>query len=196
MRVKFAVVPLPLTAAEKFGEAIYFLNQMVESVNNVRRFPYHLSAFLSALRSTTFYLQAQFSGDEEFTTWYARIQDELKADAALRRLNELRVEAVHKNPVNLVATSGPTLHENPIVTDHLEFMSTTDQDGKIVWRYKVGKDGQDRDAEPNTDWEFEADGRSVLDFCQECLSKIDRVLAEWYALQKPDEKDGQEGSSA
>ncbi len=188
MRIKFAVVPLPLTAAEKFGEAVYFFNQMVASVNNVRQFPYHLSAFLSALRSTTFYLQAQFAGDGEFAEWYAKTQEELRADIALKRLNELRVEAVHKSLVNLVVNSGPTRHQNPIVTDHLEFMSTSDKDGGIVWRYKVGKDGIERDAEPITDWEFESDGRSVLEFCGECLSKIDRVLAEWQAHQKTSEK--------
>lgn len=168
---------------------------MVAPVNNVRQFPYHLSAFLSALRSTTFYLQAQFSGDGEFATWYAKMQEEMKADAALKRLNQLRVEAVDKSPVNLVVNSGPRLHENPIVTNHLEFMNTTDKDGGIVWRYKVGQDGNERDAEPITDWEFEADGRSVLDFCNECLSKIDRLLAKWHAFQKPGETDGQQETS-
>lgn len=184
MRIKFAVVPLRLTAAEKFGEAVYFYNQMVTSVNNVKQFPYNLSAFISALRSTTFYLQTQFSDDQRFTKWYGAIQDGLKADESLKRLNELRVEAIHKNPVNLVVNSGPTLHESPIITNYLEFLHSTDQEGRILWSYKVGRDGEERNAEPITDWEFEADGKPVLLFCRECLSKIERVLTEWNAIQQ------------
>jgi hypothetical protein len=72
MRIQFTVVPLPMTAAEKFNEAAYFFNQMVVTVNNTRTFPFNLSAFLSALRSTTFYLQVQYRHDERFVHWYAK----------------------------------------------------------------------------------------------------------------------------
>lgn len=194
MRMKFAVVPLPLTAAEKFREAVYYFNQMVHSVNNVRTFPYHLSAFLSALRSTTFYLQKQFPSDGHFADWYAKTQGILRADPGLKRLNELRVEAIHRNPVNLVVNSGPTFHENPIVTDHFEFTHTTDEDGRIVWAYKVGKDGEFRDAEPITDWEFESDGQAVIALCHHGLSEIGRILTEWQSLRTPSGKGNQEGS--
>jgi hypothetical protein len=36
--MQFMMVPLPMTAAEKFQEAAYFYNQMIAPVNNTRKF--------------------------------------------------------------------------------------------------------------------------------------------------------------
>ncbi|MEP6540326.1 MAG: hypothetical protein ABJF23_33680 [Bryobacteraceae bacterium] len=188
MKVKIAVVPLSLTAAEKFGEAVYFYNRMVESVNSVREFPYHLSAFLSALGSTIFYLQTHCSASGQFATWYAKVQDELMADATLIRLNNLRAEAVYSNPVNLVVNSGPKMQGNLTASDGSEFNSTIDHDGRIVWRFNNG--GHHADDDSMTDWKFEADGESVLGFCRDCLSKIDHVLGDWHDVQKQSETTG------
>ena len=90
MRIRFTMVPLPMTAAEKFNEAVYFYNQMIATVNNTRTFPFNLSACLSALRSTTFYLQVQYGHDERFAEWYGRAQETMKKDPLLKLLNELR----------------------------------------------------------------------------------------------------------
>ena len=87
---------------------------MVATVNNTRTFPFNLSAFLSALRSTTFYLQVQYGRDKRFADWYAGAQEIMKKDPILKLLNDFRVETIHQKPVNLVVTSGPKFHENPI----------------------------------------------------------------------------------
>lgn len=58
MLIQAQMVPLPVTAGEKFREAVYFFESMNEIPTNVRLFPFHFSAFLSALRSVTFYLRA------------------------------------------------------------------------------------------------------------------------------------------
>ena len=134
MRIRFTMVPLPMTAAEKFNEAIYFYNQMIATVNNTRTFPFNLSAFLSALRSTTFYLQVQYGHDERFAEWYGRAQETMKKDPLLKLLNELRRKAIHQKPVNLVVNSGPAFHEDPItVTEVFEATSGTDREGNIFW---------------------------------------------------------------
>src|ERR1700687_636573 len=112
MMVRFVVVPLPVTAGEKFNEAAFFFDQMLLARNNVRTFPFYFSAFLSAFRNTTFYLQTQYSGTAGFDEWYPATQEKMKSDELLKRLNSLRVETVHQNPVNLVVRSGPRLHEN------------------------------------------------------------------------------------
>jgi hypothetical protein len=39
--MQFTMVPLPMTAAEKFQEAAYFYNQMIATVNNTRTFPFN-----------------------------------------------------------------------------------------------------------------------------------------------------------
>ena len=57
------LVRLPVTARQKFDEAVYFYNQMVALGTNIVVFPYYLSAFLSALRSVTWYLQKQYTNN-------------------------------------------------------------------------------------------------------------------------------------
>ena len=51
------IARVPVTAPQKFDEAAYFYNRMFAYRTNVLIFPYYLSAFLSALRSVTMYLQ-------------------------------------------------------------------------------------------------------------------------------------------
>jgi hypothetical protein len=182
MQMHFTMVPMPMTAAEKFNEAVYFFNQMVVTVNNTRTFPFNLSAFLSALRSTTFYLQVQYGHDPKFADWYSRAQESMKSDPVLKLLKELRTEVVHQRPVNLLVKSGPQFHENPIVTDHLEIMHSSDSAGNIVWRYRVGRDGEERSAEPITDWDFDTYGGSVLTACRQGLAHIEGLLREWQEL--------------
>jgi len=176
------MVPLPMTAAEKFNEAAYFFNQMIATVNNTRIFPFNLSAFLSALRSTTFYLQVQYGHEQRFADWYGRAQEKMKNDPVLKMLTELRRQAVHLKPVNLLVNSGPRFHQNPIETDHLELMHTTDDEGNIIWRYKVDRDGQERQADPITDWVFEHNEQPVLVACRHGLEQLDSLLKEWNAL--------------
>jgi hypothetical protein len=183
MQMHFTVVPLPMTAAEKFNEAIYFFDQMVATVNNTRTFPFNLSAFLSALRSTTFYLQVQYGHDPTFAEWYSRAQKSMKSDPVLKLLKDLRTEVIHQRPVNLLVKSGPKFHENPIVvTDYIDIKYTSDADGNIVWRYRVGRDGEERPAEPITDWDLENGGGSVLVACRDGLAQIEKSLREWQEL--------------
>ena len=63
---------VPVTARQKFNEAAYFYNAMLKHRLNVIIFPYYLSAFLSALRSVTYYLQKQGAHNEQFETGIPR----------------------------------------------------------------------------------------------------------------------------
>ena len=72
MRVFGQMVRVPVTARQKFNEAAYFYNGMLANRTNVIVFPYYLSAFLSAFRSVTFYLQKQYANDETFKSWYEK----------------------------------------------------------------------------------------------------------------------------
>lgn len=182
MQMHFTMVPMPMTAAEKFGEAVHFFNQMVLTVNNTRIFPFNLSAFLSALRSTTFYLQVQYGHEPRFADWYSRAQETMKGDSVLKLLKDLRTEVIHQQPVNLLVKSGPQFHEDPIITDYLDIKNTADSEGNIIWRYQVGRDGEERTAESITDWDFEHEGGSVLAACRHGLARIDELLREWQQL--------------
>ena len=63
---------------------MYFLAQMEEKQAEQGPFKYRLSAFLSAARSVTFYVQKEFKHTPGFEEWYAQKQEEMRADPAMR----------------------------------------------------------------------------------------------------------------
>ena len=117
MLVTFTVVPLLMTAAEKFNEAAYFYDRLRHTVGNLKDFPFNLSAFLAAARSTTLFLQKQYSGETHFEEWYHQKQTEMGSDPDLVTLNKLRVETIHVKPVNLIVQAGPTLPAEGVEID-------------------------------------------------------------------------------
>jgi hypothetical protein len=61
MQMHGQMARVPVTARQKFSEAAYFYNGMLAHRTNPVVFPYYLSAFVSALRSVTIYLQKQYA---------------------------------------------------------------------------------------------------------------------------------------
>ena len=188
MLVTFKVVPLPITAAEKFSEAAYFYDRMRQTVANLREFPFNLSAFLAAHRSTTFFLQQQYSGDSRFDEWYTGKQAEMASDQDLLALNRLRVETVHVKPVKLTVQAGPTLPVEGVEIDgsrggYLELGS--DPDGTITTPYRPNSDMPIVNAKPMVRWLLgDEHGPDVDVVCGKGLIKIRDVLVEWYKMQR------------
>jgi len=180
MLVKAQMVPLPVRAGEKFQEAIYFFNRMVECQTNVALFPFHFSAFLSALRSVTFYLQAQFRGDADFEKWYEQKQQELRNDPLMRMLKEMRDEALHARPVELQFWHGPKLPTGGITTTHFELKMDTDEQGEVRTSTKVGKDGQEERMPTVVRWVVDLpDEIDILPACDKGLRQMQVMLQEW-----------------
>ena len=183
MLIKAQMVPLPVTAGEKFREAVYFLNRMIETRTNVYLFPFHFSAFLSALRSVTFYLQAQFNENAAFETWYKKKQQEIRNDPLLRMLKEMRDEALHARPIQLQFLHGPTLPKEGIGTTHFEMSANTDDKGEVRVRIKVGADGEETEVPPVVRWVVDLpDEVDILQACDSGLRKIQMLLEEWHQL--------------
>src|SRR5438132_6749599 len=111
MKIFGQMARVPVTARQKFEEAAYFYNRMFALRTNVVIFPYYLSAFLSALRSVTMYLQKQYAHDPLFASWYPQKQREMEADPILRMLNKKRVVAVHLEPFDLFFNKGFNMSE-------------------------------------------------------------------------------------
>lgn len=148
MLMKATMVPLPVTAGAKFSEAIYFFNRMIETRTNVSQFPFHLSAFLSALRSVTFYLQAQFSEHPRFAAWYDAKRGEMRTDPLLRMLKDLRDEALHVRSVNLQFWHGPPIPEGGIETKDFQVSVETDPQGEIQMRMKLSAEAEEKPVFP------------------------------------------------
>jgi len=84
---------------QKLEEAKYFLNQLQLFVNNPKKFYFNLSAFLSAARSTTLFMQCEFKKFKEFSDWYEKKQKKMIDDKDFLFFNNLRVETIHKRIV-------------------------------------------------------------------------------------------------
>jgi hypothetical protein len=106
MQLHGQMARVPVTARQKFSEAAYFYNEMIGYRTNSIVFPYYLSAFVSALRSVTYYLQKQYAHDARFTEWYGKKQEAMKADPALKILHEKRNTALHVEPFDLYFKQG------------------------------------------------------------------------------------------
>jgi hypothetical protein len=189
---------VPVTARQKFGEAVYFYNRMAANRPNVIVFPYYLSAFVSALRSVTFYMQKQYDKDSRFEAWYAQKQDEMRQDPVLRMLVDKRNIALHAEPFDLYFYQSfnlPKRYGGVIETTHLDVRQGNDDEGWIWAEIKVGEDGEFEKVEPFISWHFSEDDKvDVTDHCRHGLDKLNLLLDELSALGldradlAPDEK--------
>jgi hypothetical protein len=178
---------VPITARQKFNEAAYFYNGMFSLRTNVVIFPYYLSAFLSALRSVTWYLQKQYAHDPRFAAWYPQKQAEMRADPVLRMLDKNRDAVVHREPFDLYFRRGfemPEKYGEYIETTHFEQIEDETPDGRIRTRIRVGADAQEEEVVPWITWHFsEKDKEDVMNHCHAGLEKIDAILKELELLR-------------
>ena len=153
----------------KAKEAEFHLLQSKEHYQEDDEFSYFLSAFLSAARSITFYMQKQYGKHSGFPKWYCEEQTRMVADADLKYLNEARVEDVHQKPVHTGATRAVSFSIDAILVKEGEEYSfdtepvipekAVESRNVTLRRYFVGRE----DVE-------------VLEFCSLQLSKLISLL--------------------
>ena len=88
----------------KLNESGYFLDMARKSSQEDEIFSFNLSAFLSAARSITFFMQKQYNDCSWFEAWYCIKRREISGDAELKYLNAARVESIHKKEVLTAST--------------------------------------------------------------------------------------------
>ena len=186
MQLHGQMARVPVTAQQKFSEAAYFYNGMIPHRTNPVVFPYHLSAFLSALRSVTYFLQKQFAEDPKFGAWYEEKQEQMRADPVLKLLHEKRNSALHVEPFDLYFKQGfelPVKYGGVIITNHLEVNQRVEPDGRIRMFLKVGSADAEEEVEPQISWHFSQDDAvDVMQHGFEGLQKIDAMLKELETL--------------
>ena len=167
---------MPNQTRHKLEEAEYFLKMMKESFEDDRTFAYHLSAFLSAARSVTLYMQVQYSHQAEFGTWYGQQREAMSGDTELKFLNDARAESIHKNVArasasrvvsvaadlflvsgNSMSSPEPEVTETPAQSPHVA--------PQTVRRFFPGLQNCD-----------------VVPFCERQLAKLTRMVTECEGL--------------
>jgi len=140
-----------------------------QSFEDEDKFAFNLSAFLSAARSITWYLQKQYARRDGFAEWYCQKRIMMSADPELKYLNEARVEDVKREPVKTGVThelsrgfdvifgEAPPRSEQVKEAEGPPIQSST----KIIRRFfpKFG----------NID---------VIEFCENQLKKLNKIVEE------------------
>ena len=181
------MVRVPVTARQKFDEAAFFYNEMIARRNNVIIFPYNLSAFLSAFRSVTYYLQKQYSEDARFQAWYPEKQREMSSDPLMKMLAKKRDGVVHREPLDLfyIQRLGfPDRFGDCIKTTHFEATTSQGDDGLVSTTVKIGPEGIEEPVPTHIAWLFEkADPHEVLELCYGGLERLNCILTELAGLR-------------
>jgi hypothetical protein len=182
MQMHGQMARVPVTARQKFAEAAYFYNGMLPHRTNPVVFPYYLSAFVSALRSVTFYLQKQYAHAPAFAPWYEAKQQEMRADPVLKLLVEKRNMALHQEPFDLSFRQGwkmPDKYGGVITATFLAVREEAQPDGRVRTFLQVEKDGPEEEVETQISWHFtDDDPKDVMQHCYEGLQKMDAMLKE------------------
>lgn len=84
---------------KKHGEAKFFLGLMERNSGSFPDFNYYVSAFISAARSVTWIMRAEYQTKEGWEAWYDARQPTIVDDKFLKDANELRVKSVKSEPV-------------------------------------------------------------------------------------------------
>ena len=86
----------------KLLEANYFANHLRHLEGD--SFFYELSAFLSAARSVTFYVQKEMDDVPEFDAWWKEQQDLMRSDPAMKFFVDLRNISLKEQQIRMVGT--------------------------------------------------------------------------------------------
>lgn len=165
------VISVKNPTKHKIQEAQYFLSMMKLAFEDDNTFSYNLSAFLSAARSITWYIQKQYRHKDGFEPWYDSKQKEMKADRELNYLNVARVEAVKKKSVWTGATRTKTFTVDALI-------GKKGTGGKGISKQDEPKPAAQ--SEPRTIGRFfqEFEGVEIVPYCESQLAKLTKIVEE------------------
>ena len=155
----------------KNQEALYFLSKMNEFFKDDEIFAYNLSAFLSAARSITLYMQKQYKHQEGFDKWYCQKRINMSADPELQYCRHARNEDLKKESVPTVATRIKTSTIGVTIVE--KGTPETEQ-------VKEAKLRPPTKSNPETVRRFfqKFPDEDVREFCEEQLIKLTRIVKE------------------
>ncbi|WP_152423079.1 hypothetical protein [Natrinema versiforme] len=146
-------------------------------------FRFNLSAFLSAARSVTIYLQKQYTGQPEFDEWYEEKQQEMRDSSLFEamkearnhtlkesypRIQELYVETTSIDEISEISIRASGINSGDILRESAPHIDIPGDDVEIQ---KVGVLSNILDEEYNR--------KPLCEICREYLEELDILLSEW-----------------
>lgn len=164
---------------EKLLEANYFLDQMRRCRTERESLKYNLSAFLSAARSITLFMQKEFSDIADFKTWFNSRQISMKNDPVMSFMNEKRVMTIHLEPVKPRALVKQNITATVHTVSSISIVVT--RNDVTVEKRSTPADSPTKSSEQSENtqewfWYFEEiKNKDVLTVCDEYLSKLEAM---------------------
>lgn len=176
----------------KLEEAKYFLGQMEDKVWNPMTFAYTLSAFLSAARSVTLFMQKEFQHFSEFDKWYKNKREEMK-NYDYEFFKDLRNETIHRRPVLPTRSSSAEFFVNGVSIGTSILPSTTkindvteiirsknvsiiiDKDNNVVSRQLSTSP---HESNVNAHIPYYVKGKDILKLCSKHLARAEKLVEE------------------
>ncbi|PCI52974.1 MAG: hypothetical protein COB36_14035 [Alphaproteobacteria bacterium] len=83
----------------KLEEARFFLKHMEQHWNHVSNVDFYLSAFVSAARSITWIMKAEFGKNTDWSSWYESQKPTAEIDALLAKMTKVRNRSIKSTPL-------------------------------------------------------------------------------------------------
>lgn len=150
----------------KVNESYYFLSMMKNTFKEEELFSYNLSAFISAIRSITFFMQKQYNNHDGFLKWYAIQQEEMGKDQDLNFLNDARIETIHKKPIGI---------KTGFMNTFLLHIKAIEEDGRKF--YMMDGDPNKNKTSVITKRTFAEYDAEIIDFSEKQLEKLEKIVS-------------------
>lgn len=175
----------------KLNEAKYFLGQIKRSLDDPEILGFNLSAFVSASRSVTFFMQKEFKESLRFENWYLDMQKKMKGDCILRFFNSLRVCNVHIRSIMINRHISIHLREPPIQIFESVGVKVI-RNGKVIQESSSpltisspSRDPPSYDSSREVKMHFEEKpDEDGYELCEEYLKRIENIIEECFRVVK------------
>jgi hypothetical protein len=167
---------------DKLDEAKYFLSQLKVNIINVSKFKYNLSAFLSAIRSVTFFLQKECGHLPGFKEWYSEKQESMKKDPCMTFFNEKRISEIHIQRNPLRKETKVTYHDEVSLVDSVIVFLVRSDGSADIRQSGPGVHKMGEKVEPKAEhlWYFEDfKDKDLIQLCEEHIIKIETLLNDY-----------------
>lgn len=179
----------------KLEEARFFLAHLEKDWRHVPQVDFYLSAFVSAARSVTWVMKAEFGHFPGWARWYESKKPSAAIRDLLRKMNDVRVRATKTEPLKTRTLANVTIPPEEVTPKVLAFLEAgaigqvqlepidptntvflVKVDGEVLAKAHL------KSAEHGLP-EFQ--GRDSKDVCREYLTELESLVTECHAKFKP-----------
>lgn len=166
-------------ARKKLNEAKYFLS-MMEKTKGDEAFFFNLSAFFSAARSVTFFLQKEFNDDPDFLEWYADEREEMKKNPLFKLIRDTRNFVLKESypearSLQIVSSDTGSNIEQATIYGGIEIIqeiASRGSEGDVRYYLNLHKVS-------GIDWNSSVARRPICDLCNDAVEELDDLLDRW-----------------